>query len=146
MNNFDDLGYQYTAKLFYPDAVPHQLHDQQVDFAFRCTYKYLNSGPGGIATLFVHERHPHLSPGLARWFGCDKNKPLNMGLAFTPSSCAGAWQTGTPHLLSMAPMALQNTFEAIWHLVDILKDIMDNRVYVQYENKREPVAWGITPQ
>ncbi|KAJ1678609.1 Kynureninase (L-kynurenine hydrolase) [Spiromyces aspiralis] len=33
-----------------------ELHDWHVDFACWCSYKYLNSGPGGIAGVFVHER------------------------------------------------------------------------------------------
>jgi kynureninase len=37
--------------------VPLQLHDWQVDFACWCSYKYLNSGPGGVAGIFVHEQH-----------------------------------------------------------------------------------------
>ena len=36
--------------------VPIQLHAWDVDFAVWCTYKYGNSGPGGIAGLFVHEK------------------------------------------------------------------------------------------
>ena len=36
--------------------VPLELHDWDVDFAVWCTYKYLNSGPGGIAGLFIHEK------------------------------------------------------------------------------------------
>lgn len=36
--------------------VPLSLHDWNVDFAVWCTYKYLNSGPGGIAGLFIHEK------------------------------------------------------------------------------------------
>lgn len=36
--------------------VPMSLHDWNVDFAVWCTYKYLNSSPGGIAGLFIHEK------------------------------------------------------------------------------------------
>lgn len=39
--------------------VPLKLHDWGVDFACWCSYKYLNSGPGGIAGAFVHERFAH---------------------------------------------------------------------------------------
>ena len=33
------------------------LHEWKVDFAAWCSYKYLNSGAGGIAGIFVHETH-----------------------------------------------------------------------------------------
>jgi kynureninase len=32
------------------------LHDWNVDFAVWCSYKYLNSGPGGIGGLFIHDK------------------------------------------------------------------------------------------
>ncbi|XP_032712028.1 kynureninase isoform X3 [Lontra canadensis] len=35
------------------------LHDWGVDFACWCSYKYLNSGAGGLAGAFVHEKHAH---------------------------------------------------------------------------------------
>ncbi|WP_241154362.1 kynureninase [Staphylospora marina] len=85
-------------------AVPHRFHDWDVDFAFWCTYKYLNSGPGGVAALFVHERHHGKSPGLAGWFGSDKQKQFDMSHDFTPAKEAGAWQIGTPHVLSTASL------------------------------------------
>lgn len=37
--------------------VPLRLHDWGVDAAAWCSYKYLNGGPGGIAGIFVHDRH-----------------------------------------------------------------------------------------
>ena len=37
--------------------VPLKLHDDDVDFACWCSYKYLNSGPGAIAGAFVHSKH-----------------------------------------------------------------------------------------
>jgi kynureninase len=38
-----------------------ELHDWNVDFAVWCTYKYLNSGAGSIAGMFLHEKHFDMS-------------------------------------------------------------------------------------
>jgi len=86
-------------------AIPHQFHDWDVDFAYWCNYKYLNSGPGGVGSLFVHEKHLGKMPGLTGWFGSDKEKQFDMKHEFSPSQTAGAYQIGTPHILSMAPLA-----------------------------------------
>lgn len=60
--------------------MPVQLHDWNVDFACWCSYKYLNSGPGGIAGIFVHERHAkNLARNrLAGWWGHDKATRFDM--------------------------------------------------------------------
>src|SRR6476620_4723407 len=34
-----------------------QLHDWDIDFACWCSYKYLNSGLGGVGGAFIHQRH-----------------------------------------------------------------------------------------
>jgi len=85
-------------------AVPHHLHDDAVDFAFWCHYKYLNGGPGSVAGLFVHERHFDRTPGLAGWWGSDKARQFDMSSAYHPAKGAAAWQIATPHLLSLAPL------------------------------------------
>jgi len=86
-------------------AIPHRFHDWEVDFAYWCHYKYLNSGPGGTGGLFVHRKHFGRLPGLAGWFGSRKDKQFDMEHVFTPADTAGAYQIGTPHILSTAPLA-----------------------------------------
>ncbi|MCY9661789.1 kynureninase [Paenibacillus chondroitinus] len=85
-------------------AVPHYLSQWDVDFAFWCNYKYLNNGPGGTASLYVNRKHFGRSPGLAGWFGSRKDKQFDMEHQFVPAEHAGAFQIGTPHILSMAPL------------------------------------------
>lgn len=85
-------------------AVPLQLHDDGADFAFWCNYKYLGGGPGAAASLFVHRRHFDRAPGLWGWFGSRKDRQFDMLQTFEASSGAGAYQTGTPHILAMAPL------------------------------------------
>nr|WP_188377329.1 kynureninase [Halobacillus andaensis] len=85
-------------------ALPHHLHEWDVDFAVWCTYKYLNSGPGGVGGLFVHENHLGRKPGLAGWFSSSKEKQFDMEHELTPADSAGAFQIGTPHILSSAPL------------------------------------------
>jgi kynureninase len=46
--------------------VPLSLHDWDVDWAVWCSYKYLNSGPGGIAGLYIHERWDQEKPRYRR--------------------------------------------------------------------------------
>ncbi|MFC7747189.1 kynureninase [Lentibacillus kimchii] len=85
-------------------AIPHNLHDWGVDFAFWCTYKHLNGGPGSIGGLFLHEKHFGITPGLAGWFSSAKDKQFDMEHTLTPADDAGAFQIGTPHVLSAAPL------------------------------------------
>jgi len=85
-------------------AVPHALDAWGVDFAFWCSSKYLNSGPGGVGCLYLNRRHFGRPPGLAGWFGCRKERQFDMAPDFDPAPDAQALQVGTPHLLSLAPL------------------------------------------
>ena len=85
-------------------AVPHAFSEWGVDFAVWCGYKYLNGGPGAVAGLYVNRRHFGRRPGLAGWFGSEKGRQFDMEHEFTPARSAGAYQIGTPHVLSLAPL------------------------------------------
>ncbi|MBD8006573.1 kynureninase [Bacillus norwichensis] len=209
-------------------SVPHSLSEWNVDFAFWCTYKHLNGGPGAVAGMYVNKKHFGINPGLAGWFSSDKNKQFDMEHELTAAPDAGSMQMGTPHLLSaapllgslsmfeeagierirdkslkmteymmtlidaelgefdfivanprddekrgghiflehqeaarickalkenniipdfrtpngirLAPVALYNTFEEVWQVVQILKKIMQNEEYKKFENQRDVVA------
>ncbi|MFC7393759.1 kynureninase [Scopulibacillus cellulosilyticus] len=85
-------------------SIPHQFTEWDVDFAFWCNYKYLNGGPGSVAGLYVNKKHFHRTPGLTGWFSSNKDKQFDMEHTLTPADDAGAYQMGTPHLLSLAPL------------------------------------------
>jgi kynureninase len=81
-----------------------KLHDWGVDFAAWCGYKYLNSSPGGVSGMFVHERHannPDL-PRFAGWWGYNKEKRFLMEPGFQPMIGAEGWQLSNAPVLGMA--------------------------------------------
>lgn len=81
-----------------------KLHDWGVDFAAWCGYKYLNSSPGGVSGIFVHERHaynPEL-PRFAGWWGYDKETRFQMEPGFNPMRGAEGWQLSNAPILGMA--------------------------------------------
>lgn len=84
--------------------VPMQLHDWQVDFACWCSYKYLNSGPGGVAGAFIHEKHVTNKElfRLAGWWGHDKKTRFDMTPDFEPMTTAESWQLSNAPVMSMA--------------------------------------------
>ncbi len=84
--------------------VPLQLHDWDVDYAAWCSYKYLNSGPGGVGGAFVHQRHCSDSsrPRLAGWWGNDEVKRFTMPQWFEPVPTAESWQLSNAPIFSMA--------------------------------------------
>ena len=87
--------------------VPLALHDDHVDAAAWCTYKYLNAGPGAIGQLFLHERlaADARTPRLAGWWGNDPATRFVMAETFEPGPGADGFRVSTPPLLSLAPIA-----------------------------------------
>jgi len=85
-------------------AVPHHLSAWGADFAFWCSYKYLNAGPASVAGLYVNRRHHGTAPGLAGWWGYAKGRQFDMSHAWEGAAGAGAWQISAPPVLSTAPL------------------------------------------
>jgi len=83
-----------------------KLNEWNVDFAAWCSYKYLNSGPGGIAAIFVHERHAEDFdlPRFAGWWGNDKETRFLMDSEFIPMRGAEGWQLSNPPIFQMASL------------------------------------------
>ncbi len=81
-----------------------QLHDWNVDFAAWCSYKYLNSGPGSIAGIFIHEKHHGMRdiPRFEGWWGHDKSTRFAMPDEFVPIPTAEAWQLSNVPVFAMA--------------------------------------------
>ena len=89
--------------------VPLDLHHWGVDFACWCSYKYLNSGPGAVSGVFIHERHVRDGDGqgkairrLEGWWGHDAESRFKMDPKFVPMPSAEAWQMSNAPVLNMA--------------------------------------------
>ncbi len=123
-----------------------KLHDWNADFAAWCSYKYLNSGPGGIAGVFVHERlSENLDlPRFAGWWGHDKQTRFLMGDEFVPIKGAEGWQLSNPPIFQLAALrasldifdeaGMDNLIEKSVKLTDyldfLLNEIHDERISV----------------
>lgn len=80
------------------------LHDWNVDFACWCSYKYLNSGPGGVGGVYIHEQHAANTelPRFAGWWGYTKETRFRMDKGFEAIPTAEGWQLSNAPVLSMA--------------------------------------------
>ncbi|WP_240956543.1 kynureninase [Micromonospora sp. HNM0581] len=86
--------------------VPLSLHDWNVDFAAWCSYKYLNSGPGALAGVFVHQRH-HGDTSLPRfegWWSTAAATRFEMAPVSRPPATVEAWQISNPPIFAMGPV------------------------------------------
>lgn len=96
--------------------VPLKLHDWGVDFAVWCTYKYLNSGPGGVGGAYVHEKYgndPKI-PRLGGWWGTEEKTRFQMKKGFKPQKGVAGWQLSNAPVISMsAHKAALDIFEEV---------------------------------
>jgi len=106
--------------------VPLRLHEWGVDFAAWCSYKYLNSGPGSIAQIFVHEKHhtPVAGPAssdsdraakrvvkLKGWWGQTASQRFAMRSVHEEKPGAQSFMLSNPPVLACVP--LQASLEVV---------------------------------
>lgn len=110
MKTITAAGHQVGAKVGWDLAhaagnIKLDLHDWGVDFACWCSYKYMNSGPGNVSGVFVHEKHHHDKnlPRFAGWWGHNKEKRFKMEPNFDAVHGADGWQISNLPILSLAP-------------------------------------------
>jgi kynureninase len=117
-------------------AFPVHLAACKADFAVGCTYKYLNSGPGGPAFIYVAPRHADTArPALSGWLGHEA--PFAFDLGYRPGNGIERMRVGTPPVLQLA--ALEAALD-VWDHVDLndlraqslrLQDLFIKRVETQ---------------
>lgn len=96
-------------------ALPVDLVGCDADFAVGCTYKYLNSGPGGPAFIYVAPRHADVvRPALSGWLGHEA--PFAFDLDYRPGAGIERMRVGTPPVLQLA--ALEASLD-IWDMADM---------------------------
>ncbi len=96
-------------------ALPVDVAGADVDFAVGCSYKYLNSGPGGPAFIYVASRlADQVQPALCGWLGHEA--PFAFDLDYRPGAGIERMRVGTPPILQLA--ALEAALD-IWDLVDM---------------------------
>lgn len=109
MEAITKAGHKVGAKVGFDLAhaagnVPLKLHDWDIDFACWCSYKYQNSGPGGISGIFVHEKH-FADASLHRfagWWGYNEAQRFKMEKGFVPETGADGWQISCTQVMPMA--------------------------------------------
>ena len=96
-------------------AVAVDLTAAKADFAVGCTYKYLNSGPGGPAFIYVAPRHAEVArPALSGWLGHES--PFDFDLGYRPGRGIERMRVGTPPVLQLA--ALEAALD-VWEGVEL---------------------------
>lgn len=141
--------------------VPLQLHDWNVDFAVWCSYKYLNSGPGAMAGIFVNEKYTkdnsklNYPPRLAGWWGNNSSDRFKMLESFDPINSALSYRQSNPSVIDV--VSIKSSLELFQkvggieklrsksiQLTQYLQDLLTNSsYYINNNNDNEKFGFKI---
>ena len=156
MQEITKLGHEQGVKVGFDLAhavgnISLSLHDWNVDFAVWCSYKYLNSGPGSVGGVFIHEKHHDSNLNrFAGWWGHDKLSRFEMPEKFNPIITAEGWQLSNPPILSLAAIRasllvfeeagmdalIDKSNKLTSYLVFLLENIESDRISIITPDKR----------
>ena len=132
-----------------------RLHEWDVDFACWCSYKYMNSGPGGISGLYVHEKH-FGNTELNRfngWWGYREDERFLMTPNFKAEYGAAGWQLSTGHVMLLAlHKAALDIFNEAGGITDLRRKSDALTAYLEFvieeinKNSNEDIFKIITPK
>jgi len=140
MKAITEMGHEVGAIVGFDLAhaagnVPVKLHDWDIDFACWCSYKYQNSGPGGISGIFVHEKHfeDQTLNRFAGWWGYQEQQRFKMEKGFVPEAGADGWQVSCTQVM---PMALYHASLQIFEKAGFLEALRNKSItltsYLQF--------------
>ncbi|KAJ1188968.1 hypothetical protein NDU88_005723 [Pleurodeles waltl] len=87
------------------------LHHWGVDFACWCSYKYLNSGAGGLAGAFIHEKHSQtMKPALTGWWSHEFNTRFKMENKMKLSPGVNGFRLSNPPILLVCSLHASTYF------------------------------------
>ncbi|KAL1021803.1 hypothetical protein UPYG_G00018270 [Umbra pygmaea] len=82
-----------------------KLHDWGVDFACWCSYKYVNSGAGGLAGAFIHEKNAQtVKPALKGWWGHNLKTRFRMDNKMDLLPGVGGYRLSNQPFLLVCPL------------------------------------------
>nr|XP_033801375.1 kynureninase isoform X2 [Geotrypetes seraphini]XP_033801376.1 kynureninase isoform X2 [Geotrypetes seraphini] len=132
------------------------LHDWGVDFACWCSYKYLNSGAGGLAGAFIHEKHTHkIKPVLIGWWGHEFKTRFQMKNELELSPGINGFRLSNPSILLVSALHAsleifsEATMKALRKKSVLLTSYMEHLIKHYYSEERtnpeKPFVKIITP-
>lgn len=151
MKAITEMGHEVGAIVGFDLAhaagnVPVKLHDWDIDFACWCSYKYQNSGPGGISGIFVHEKHfeDQTLNRFAGWWGYQEQQRFKMEKGFVPEAGADGWQVSCTQVM---PMALYHASLQIFEKAGFLEALRNKSItltsYLQFIINEINISLGV---